>query len=52
MLLNIESDIRKKKLKQKCFSYFKELCKKTSIHSIEFNKYQLKEINYLDDIKD
>ena len=52
MLLNIESDIRKKKLKQKCFSYFKELCKKSSIHSIEFNKYQLKEINYLDDIKD
>lgn len=51
MFNKINFDIRRKKYKEKCFSYFKELQKKNMIYSITFKKKQLREINYLDDIK-
>lgn len=51
MINKIDFDIKKKRYKKKCFSYFRELCKKNIIHSITFKKNQLREINYLDDIK-
>jgi len=51
MMKKIEFDIKKNKLKKKCFSYFKNLCRKKPIYSIDFKKENLREINYLHDIK-
>ena len=51
MINRVELDIKKNKLNKKCFSYFKTLCKKNVINSINFTKKNLIEINNLDDIK-
>lgn len=47
----IDADIKKKRLKKKCFSYFKYLCKTNPIYSKKFSKKNLIEINTLKDIK-
>ena len=51
ILNKVELDIKKNRLNKKCFSYFKTLCKKNDIYSINFKKTNLVEINNLDDIK-
>ena len=51
MINLIESDIKKKRYNKKCFSYFNKLCNKYKIYSMSFKKNQLREINYLNDIK-
>lgn len=51
MINLIELDIKKKKYNKKCFSYFNKLCNKYKIYSMSFKKNQLREINYLNDIK-
>jgi len=47
----IDVDIKKNKLKKKCFSYFKYLCKTNTVYSMKFSKKDLIEINTLNDTK-